>query len=175
MALVRYTHRIMTNAETVKARPAEKETTQAKLREVAHDMEVALYRRYSEGEAAEILGISESELADLRKQERIAYLSISEKAVGFFGYQVLTYLLECIVEPSANKQTAQATAESKAQPTISADAELISVDDTLALMGIGRTKLYELLNANEIESVKIGRRTLIRRASLRQFTDPQER
>ncbi|WP_413207910.1 helix-turn-helix domain-containing protein [Rhodospirillum sp. A1_3_36] len=39
----------------------------------------------------------------------------------------------------------------------------------MALLGIGRTKLYELLNDNTLDSVKIGRRTLVRRASLRRL------
>lgn len=161
----------MTSADTTKDRSAESEITQAMLREVARDMEVALYRRYTESDAAKILGISEKELTALREQGHIAYLSIGDKGIGFFGCQVLTYLLECIVEPDADPKAAQEPVARSEQPTISPEAKLISVEDTLALMGIGRTKLYELLNANEIESVKIGRRTLIKRASLSRFTE----
>lgn len=141
------------------------------MREVARDMEVALYRRYTETEAAKILGISEKELAQLRNEGRIAYLQLGDKAVGFFGCQVLTYLLECVVDADASPKPVQEPVAQSVQPTVSAVAELISVEDTIALIGIGRTKLYELLSTNEIESVKIGRRTLIRRASLRRYTE----
>lgn len=163
----------MTNADTPKPRPATDKTTQAMLREVARDMDVALYRRYSETEAAHILGISEKELEELRTQGHLAYLSISDKVIGFFGCQLLTYLLECVVEPDADPKPRPEPAAQTAQTVVSAAAELISVDDTIALMGIGRTKLYELLNAKELESVKIGRRTLVKRDSIRRFTDIQ--
>lgn len=161
----------MTEANSTKNGSAKSEATQAGLRDVARDMEVALYRRYTETEAAKILGISEKELAQLRNEGRIAYLQLGDKAVGFFGCQVLTYLLECVVDADASPKPAQEPAAQSAQPTVSAVAELISVEDTIALIGIGRTKLYELLSTNEIESVKIGRRTLIRRASLRRYTE----
>lgn len=170
---VRYTRRTMTEAKPTKDGSGKSEATQAMLREVARDMEVGLYRRYSEPEAAKILGISEKELAQLREEGRIAYLRLGDKAVGFFGCQVLTYLLECVVAVDASSKPVQEPSAQPARPTVSAAAELISVEDTIALMGIGRTKLYELLNTNEIESVKIGRRTLIRRASLRRFTEAE--
>ncbi len=55
--------------------------------------------------------------------------------------------------------------------TPSPDAELVSVNKMLALLGIGRTKLYALLNADTLASVTIGRRTLIRRESVRRLID----
>jgi excisionase family DNA binding protein len=42
-----------------------------------------------------------------------------------------------------------------------------SVNDTARVLGIGRTKVYELINAGQLETVKIGRRTLVRTASIR--------
>ena len=42
-----------------------------------------------------------------------------------------------------------------------------SVNDTARVLGIGRTKVYELINAGRLETVKIGRRTLVRTASIR--------
>ena len=42
-----------------------------------------------------------------------------------------------------------------------------SVNDTARILGIGRTKVYELINAGRLETVKIGRRTLVRIASIR--------
>jgi len=42
-----------------------------------------------------------------------------------------------------------------------------SVNDTARILGIGRTKVYELINAGRLETVKIGRRTLVRTASIR--------
>jgi excisionase family DNA binding protein len=43
----------------------------------------------------------------------------------------------------------------------------LSINDTAQTLGIGRTKIYELINAGQLETVKIGRRTLVRTASVR--------
>ena len=159
----------MTDVDNTKALPEQT----AIMREMACDMSVALYRRYSVAEATKILSLSEGELESLRTQGEIAYLHINDKHIGFFGCQLLTYLLECIVPVGASPKPSQQPASQAAKPTISPEAELISVNDTLTLLGIGRTKFYDLLNKNELEYVKIGKRTLIKRASLRRFTDLQ--
>ena len=42
----------------------------------------------------------------------------------------------------------------------------ISIAEACRLAGIGKTSLYELLNAGKIEAVRVGRRRLIKFASL---------
>lgn len=49
--------------------------------------------------------------------------------------------------------------------------ELISVDELTRMLGIGRTKAYELLSEGKIESACIGRRRLISRKSARAYAD----
>lgn len=44
-----------------------------------------------------ILDIHEAELAALRERGEIAYLLVGDQSVAFFGYQLLMYLLQCIV------------------------------------------------------------------------------
>jgi excisionase family DNA binding protein len=43
----------------------------------------------------------------------------------------------------------------------------VSIKEAAHSLGIGRTKIYELINAGRLETVKIGRRTLVRIASIR--------
>jgi excisionase family DNA binding protein len=43
----------------------------------------------------------------------------------------------------------------------------VSVPEATRLLGVGRTKLYELINSQRLRVVKIGRRTLISVASVR--------
>lgn len=43
---------------------------------------------------------------------------------------------------------------------------LVTIPEACRLIGIGRTRLYELIREQRIEGVKIGKRTLIRYASL---------
>lgn len=49
--------------------------------------------------------------------------------------------------------------------------ENISIGEAVRLFGIGRTKLYELIQKGEIDAVKLGRRTLVRAHSARSFID----
>jgi excisionase family DNA binding protein len=42
-----------------------------------------------------------------------------------------------------------------------------SINETARALRVGRTKIYELINAGRLETVKIGRRTLVRTASIR--------
>lgn len=41
------------------------------------------------------------------------------------------------------------------------------------MLGIGKTKIYELIGAREIEIIKLGRATLVIRASLEAFIERQ--
>jgi excisionase family DNA binding protein len=50
---------------------------------------------------------------------------------------------------------------------------LLRVEAAAILLGIGRTKMYDLIGRGEIPVVRIGRRTLIHRNDLEQFA--QER
>jgi excisionase family DNA binding protein len=149
---------------------AQKESRQIMLREMARDMDVALYRRYSEADAAKLLNISTSELTALRTTGHIAYLHIGGKHISFFGCQLLTYLLEYIIPVGASpKASSVETVEKPARSPVVSTDKLLSVNETLTMLGIGRTKLYELIGAGEVESVKIGKRTLIKRVSVERF------
>lgn len=49
----------------------------------------------------------------------------------------------------------------------------VRVNDAARMIGIGRTKLYELIATGEIETVKIGKATRVTTASLRGLVDRQ--
>ena len=48
----------------------------------------------------------------------------------------------------------------------STDPICVRVNDAARMIGIGRTKLYELIAAGEVETVKLGKSTRITTASL---------
>jgi excisionase family DNA binding protein len=49
-------------------------------------------------------------------------------------------------------------------------AALLSVPKGAALLGIGKTKLYQLIASGELPSVVVGKRRLLRPADLEQFS-----
>ena len=48
---------------------------------------------------------------------------------------------------------------------------LASISDAQRALGIGRTTAYRLMEAGKLEKVKIGRRTLIKIASIKALAD----
>jgi len=50
----------------------------------------------------------------------------------------------------------------------------VTIDGAKQALGIGHTKLYELINAGKLRTVKVGRRTLVRTDSIREFVDTLE-
>ena len=44
-----------------------------------------------------------------------------------------------------------------------------SINDTARSLGLGRTKIYELIKSGELAAIKVGRRTLVKVDSVRAF------
>lgn len=51
----------------------------------------------------------------------------------------------------------------------------VRVSGAFRILGIGRSKLYELISAGEIETIKVGRCTLVLVASLADFVERRRR
>jgi len=49
-----------------------------------------------------------------------------------------------------------------------------SVNDAAKALGIGRTSVYQLIREGRLEAIKLGRRTLIKAASIRRLVDGGE-
>lgn len=47
------------------------------------------------------------------------------------------------------------------------DPICVKINDAARMIGVGRTKLYDLIATNQIEVVKLGKSTLVTTASLR--------
>ena len=47
----------------------------------------------------------------------------------------------------------------------------VRINDAARMIGIGRTKLYELISCGELETVKIGKATRVTTASLHKFVE----
>ncbi len=51
------------------------------------------------------------------------------------------------------------------------DPICVRVNDAARMIGVGRTKLYELISSGELETVKIGKATRITTASLHRLVE----
>jgi excisionase family DNA binding protein len=49
----------------------------------------------------------------------------------------------------------------------------VSISDTVRMLGVGRTSVYEMIKDGRLEAFKLGRRTLVRVASIRRLVDAQ--
>lgn len=47
---------------------------------------------------------------------------------------------------------------------------VISINDTAKVLGVGRSSIYGLMKEGRLESIKIGRRTLLTTASINRLT-----
>lgn len=53
------------------------------------------------------------------------------------------------------------------------DPICVRIDDAARMIGVGRTKLYELIAAREVETVKLGKSIRVTTASLRELVRRQ--
>lgn len=53
----------------------------------------------------------------------------------------------------------------------SVDPICVRVNDAARMIGVGRTKLYELISSGELEAIKIGKATRITMASLQKLVE----
>lgn len=54
------------------------------------------------------------------------------------------------------------------------DVLAVSVNQAARILGVGRTTLYSMIRDGRIDALKLGRRTLIKTASLRRIIDEEQ-
>jgi excisionase family DNA binding protein len=59
------------------------------------------------------------------------------------------------------------------RPPVRDDALLLTVEDTAALLRVGRSTVYELLGRGELVSISVGRARRVLRRSVEQWLDRQ--
>ena len=62
-------------------------------------------------------------------------------------------------------------AQSSALENIEMEPVSVTIPDASKALGLGKTKIYALVNEGRLDAVKIGRRTLIKTASIRRLID----
>ncbi len=52
--------------------------------------------------------------------------------------------------------------------------KLLSIEETCKTIGLGRTKIYQLVNSGELKAHKIGKRTVFRNEDVESFIESLE-
>jgi len=71
---------------------------QEQMKALCDELGLRPFQRLKSPEVCEILGTSEVTLNRMRASGSISYLRIGERGIGFFAYQVATYILDSVVE-----------------------------------------------------------------------------
>ena len=53
------------------------------------------------------------------------------------------------------------------------DPLAISINETAKVLGLGRTSVYAMIGEGRLETFKLGRRTLVKTASIRRLVEAQ--
>ena len=103
-----------------------------KLNEIADNMGIAMYQRFSLQEAALFLRCSVTVVSEIVADHKIQYIELPDVEVEFFGFQLLEYLLGCVTGGDAPT------------PKSSNPDKIIRVKEVLGLTGLSRTTLWRL-------------------------------
>ncbi len=98
---------------------------------IADNMGLALYQRFTPIEASLFLRCPLSDILNLQKKGKIEYIQITKEQTEFFGYQLLNYLL--------NNIKGQSTSST---PPGSEQERILRIEEVVKLTGISRTTIW---------------------------------
>lgn len=73
------------------------------------------------------------------------------------------------LDPSQIEAIADAVAKRIAHVGTQSESKLVSISDATAILGVGRSTIYKLINEGALQTKRIGRRTLVPRSDLNQM------
>jgi len=103
-----------------------------KLNEIADNMGIAMYQRFSLQEGALFLRCSADVVKEIVADQKIQFLELPDGKVEFFGFQLLEYLLGCV-------SGGEVPSPKSANPD-----KIIRIKEVLNLTGLSRTTLWRL-------------------------------
>jgi len=107
------------------------------LKNIADDMGIALYQRFSVNEASLFLHCPTKDVQALQQQGEIEHIQVTDDLVEFFGYQMLNYLLGTV----SGRNTYQS---GKTMPD-----RIIRSKEVQEITGLSRTTLWRLERKGE--------------------------
>jgi predicted DNA-binding transcriptional regulator AlpA len=106
------------------------------VKSMADNMGVSLYQRFALDEAATFLNCTLDEIKGLVSTRKISFIQVTVGKIAFFGYQLVQYLLDCIVGEAPS-------------PTLAPADRIIRAKEVQAMTGLSRTTLWRLEREGE--------------------------
>lgn len=108
------------------------------LKQIADSMGIGLHQRFTLNEASLFLRCSEADVRKLLQQDKIEYLTVTDKQIEFFGYHLIQYLLGAVsgdvLMPPAQAPSAERILRSK---------------EVQKLTGLSRTTIWRMERKND--------------------------
>ena len=101
---------------------------------IADNMGLALYQRFTSVEASLFLRCPIENIQKLQKQKKLGYIQLPSDQVEFFGYQLLEYLLQQVSNPVKSKQTTQNQPQEK----------ILRIEEITKMVGLSRSTIWRM-------------------------------
>jgi len=102
-------------------------------KDMAKALNISLYNRYDEDEAAKILKVTQTVLSNIINNGVISFVQVSADQIEFFGFQLLEYLLDSIVD----RNVATTSTENDKD-------RILRFPEVQELTGLSRTTLWRM-------------------------------
>jgi predicted DNA-binding transcriptional regulator AlpA len=109
--------------------------------EMANNMGISMYQRFSSSEAALFLRLSNGDLLQLTRSHKISFVQVTQDKVDFFGFQLLEYLLSNVVVKSATPDSSNISQE-----------RIVRAKELQELTGLSRTTIWRMERKGEFPS-----------------------
>jgi len=109
--------------------------------EIANSRGISMYQRFSANEASLFLRCSIDELMKLTRENRISFIQVTADRIDFFGFQLLEYLLDNVVE----RTTSQSSPDDMPE-------RIIRAQELQELTGLSRTTIWRMERKGEFPS-----------------------
>lgn len=115
-----------------------KPTDDKQLAEMAKALNINLYGRYDEDVTAKILKVEQSSLTNIIEKSIISYVQVSADQIEFFGFQIMEYLLDSIVERAVPTTFTQNNED-----------RILRFPEVRDMTGLSRTTIWRMENDNK--------------------------
>lgn len=109
--------------------------------EMANNMGISMYQRFSTSEASLFLRCSIDDLMKLIRAHKISFIQVTKEQIDFFGFQLLQYLVENVV----TKDTATSTPDTFPE-------RIVRAKELHELTGLSRTTIWRMERKGEFPS-----------------------